>query len=131
VPLKDLSALALAGMSATVETLETEGKRQDPSNPEGGSGSGLKDPVEEMMKNMKLTDAEADRLVDDDEDDQGLQIWALAGKILAPEPKVFHINTISSALRPAWGNPKGLLFKDSGPNLFIAELSLERDREKI
>ena len=83
------------------------------------------------MKNLKLTAAEADRLVDDDDEGEEKQFWALAGKILVPEPKVFTINTISDALRPVWGNPKGLFFRDGGNNLFIAELSSERDRDRI
>jgi hypothetical protein len=44
---------------------------------------------------------------------------------------VFHYNTIASALRPAWGNPKGLVFRDGGLNMFIAELGSEQDRERI
>jgi hypothetical protein len=80
------------------------------------------DSVEEMMKNLKLTAAEADRLVDDDEDEMEKPIWALAGKILS-EPKVFHINTISAALRPAWGNPKGLFFVMVGRTCSLLSLT--------
>jgi hypothetical protein len=83
-----------------------------------------------MMKNLKLTVAEAGRLVDDDEEETEKPMWALVGKILS-EPKKFHINTISATLRPAWGNPKGLLFRDGGRNMFIAELDSERDRDRI
>ncbi|KAM0872184.1 hypothetical protein ACQ4PT_038881 [Festuca glaucescens] len=96
-----------------------------------GSGSKEKETVEDMMRNLKLTEAEADRLVDDDEDDQGNPKWALAGKILVPEPKIFSIHTISGAPRPAWGNPRGLFFRDGGRNLFVAELESERDRDRI
>ena len=53
--------------------------------------------VDEMMKDLKLTAAESDRLEDDDEEEQVAPIWAIAGKILAPGAKLFHINTISSA----------------------------------
>jgi hypothetical protein len=84
-----------------------------------------------MMRKMKLTAAEADRLLDDEEEDPGKVVWAIAGKILAPTPKVFHINTISAALKPAWGNPRGLVFRDGGSNIFIAELESERDRDRI
>jgi hypothetical protein len=81
-----------------------------------------------MMKNLKLTVAEAGRLVDDDDEDEETEkpMWALAGKILS-EPKKIHINTICATLRPAWGNPKGLLFRDGGKNMFVAELDSETE----
>jgi hypothetical protein len=68
--------------------------------PATGGGSQETDSMEEMMRKMKLTAAEADRLLDDEEEDPGKVVWAIAGKILAPTPKVFHINTISAALKP-------------------------------
>ncbi|KAM0887266.1 hypothetical protein ACQ4PT_029164 [Festuca glaucescens] len=72
--------------------------------------SGKETSVEDMMKNLKLTAAEADRLVDDDDDEETEKpMWALA----------------------AWGNPKGLLFRDGGKNMFIAELDSEWDRDRI
>ena len=91
---------------------------------------GTEVPVEDLMKNLKLTAAEADRLVDDDEEELEKPMWALAGKILS-DPKVYHINTISAALRPVWGNPKGLFFRDGGRNMFVAELDSKRDRDRI
>jgi hypothetical protein len=44
---------------------------------------------------------------------------------------VFHINTITAILRPAWGNPKGLVFRDGGTNMFVATFVAERDRERV
>jgi hypothetical protein len=117
----DPSAQAAAGRDQGKEgTAQDTGK----SSVEGD------DAVEDMMKNLKLTAAEADKLVDDDEEELEKPMWALAGKILS-EPKVFHINTISVALCPVCGNPKGLLFRDGGRNMFIAELDSERDRDRI
>jgi hypothetical protein len=46
-----------------------------------GSGSKTTESVEGLMRNIKLTAAEADRLVDDDEDDLLEPCWAIAGKI--------------------------------------------------
>ncbi|KAK1645789.1 hypothetical protein QYE76_063594 [Lolium multiflorum] len=86
--------------------------------------------IEELVGRMKLTPAESTRLfIDDREDVQATPIWALAGKILSA--KIFGIQTIADVLRPAWGNPKGLVFRDGGPNLFVAELPAERDRDRI
>ncbi|KAK1601043.1 hypothetical protein QYE76_017046 [Lolium multiflorum] len=117
----DPSAQAAAGRDQGKEgTAQDTGK----SSVEGD------DAVEDMMKNLKLTAVEVDKLVDDDEEELEKPMWALAGKIL-PDPKNFHINTISAALRPVWGNPKGLLFRDGGRNMFIAELDSERDRDRI
>jgi hypothetical protein len=83
-----------------------------------------------MMGNLKLTAAEADKLIIDDKEEEVVKlIWALAGKILAP--KKFHYNTIAEAMRPAWGNLKGLVFHDGGPNLFIAEFGCEWDRDRV
>ena len=41
----------------------------------------------------------------------------LAGKVL--HRNIFHIQTISSALHLAWGNPKGLLFRSVGENMCV------------
>jgi hypothetical protein len=51
------------------------------------------------------------------------------GKVLAPN--VLHIQTISVAMRPAWGNPKGLLLNPAGDNLFISEFGSQVDRNRV
>ncbi|KAK1685512.1 hypothetical protein QYE76_046360 [Lolium multiflorum] len=90
------------------------------------------EPIEELVGRMKLTEAESTKLfIDDREDEQATPVWALAGKVLVPYPKVFHIQMIADVLRPAWGNPRGLVFRDGGPNLFVAELPVERERDRI
>jgi hypothetical protein len=83
-------------MSSSGQVKETAGSGMDPreSAPEDAEES-----VEEMMGNLKLTAAEADKLIIDEEEEIDKPLWAFAGKILAP--KIFHYNMIVSALRPA------------------------------
>ncbi|KAM0841990.1 hypothetical protein ACQ4PT_058650 [Festuca glaucescens] len=95
----------------------------------GGSSSGER--VEQMMARLRLTAAEAKAVVIDDADDPCLvdPDRAFVGKVLAPN--VLHINTISAAMRPAWGNPRGLLLNPAGDNLFIAEFGSMADRDRV
>ncbi|KAM0841755.1 hypothetical protein ACQ4PT_058803 [Festuca glaucescens] len=103
----------------------------------GGNERGKKpameeETIEELIGRMKLTAKGSKELfIDDRAGVQEKPMWALAGKILAPGPKVFHIQTIADVLRPAWGNPRGLVFRDGGPNLFVAELPSEQVKERI
>ena len=46
-------------------------------------------------------------------------------------PNNLHIQTISSAMTPAWGNPKGLLLRPSGDNVFVAEFGTQADRSRV
>jgi hypothetical protein len=84
-----------------------------------------------MMANLRLTNAESKAVVIDDVEDLALvdPERSFVGKVLAP--KVFHIQTISAAMRPAWGNPKGLLLNPAGDNLFIAEFCSKGDRDRV
>ena len=52
-----------------------------------------------------------------------------AGKVL--HRKIFHIQTIANALRPAWGNPRGLFFRPVGENTFVADFENRRDRDRV
>uniref|UniRef100_A0ACD5TP82 Uncharacterized protein n=1 Tax=Avena sativa TaxID=4498 RepID=A0ACD5TP82_AVESA len=101
-----------------------EGKGKEPLREE--------ETIEELVGRMKLTAAESKKLfIDDREKAQVNPVWALAGKVLAPGNKIFHIQTIAEVMRPAWGNPRGLVFRDGGPNMFVAELPSERERDRI
>ncbi|KAK1692359.1 hypothetical protein QYE76_009056 [Lolium multiflorum] len=53
----------------------------------------------------------------------------IVGKVLSPTK--LHISTISAALRPAWGNPRGLLFNPAGDNTFVAEFGSRADKERV
>jgi hypothetical protein len=55
--------------------------------------------------------------------------WTLVGKVLSPTN--LHISTISSALRPAWGNPRWLLLNPGGDNVFIAEFATKGDMDRV
>lgn len=60
--------------------------------------------VEQMMDRLDLTEKERAKLViDEEEEKRDEELYALIGKVL--HRKVFHVNTIGEALRPAWGNP--------------------------
>ncbi|KAM0872367.1 hypothetical protein ACQ4PT_038765 [Festuca glaucescens] len=89
------------------------------------------DGVAEMMGNLRLTSHEAEAFVLEDEgdDDLGCPEWALSGKVLAPN--TYHISTIKAALRPAWGNPKGLEIRHTGRNTFMAEFATKADKARV
>jgi hypothetical protein len=66
-----------------------------------------------LMRKLNLTVAEASQI-------------AIAGKVLSVNE--FHIQTITNALRPQWGNPRGLKFQAMGDNVFVATMDSEKDR---
>jgi hypothetical protein len=103
---------------------------QSPTNP-SAAAAGSDDHVSEMMGRLRLTAAEAEAVVLDDGGDE-IPVhskWALVGKVLSPT--ILHISTISSALRPAWGNPRGLLLNQAGDNLFVAEFEKKADLDRV
>ncbi|KAI4970714.1 hypothetical protein ZWY2020_001628 [Hordeum vulgare] len=83
----------------------------------------------EALGKLDITEEEATPLVLDDRDEGIQERWMLAGKVL--HRRVLHIQTIISALRPAWGNPKGLVFRSVGENMFVAEFASQRDRDRV
>lgn len=78
---------------------------------------------------MGISDEEATPLVIDDREDEAPAKWLLAGKVL--NRNLLHIQTISNALRPAWGNPRGLKFTSMGDNMFVAVFESKRDKDRI
>jgi hypothetical protein len=87
--------------------------------------------VSEMMGRLRLTAAEAVAVVLENgaADFKVHSEWAIVGKVLAPNP--LHISTITAALRPAWGNPRGLVFNSAGENIFVAEFSTKADKGRV
>jgi hypothetical protein len=85
--------------------------------------------LEEELGKLDITNEEATPLVVDDREEEADWKWMLAGKVLYRN--VFHIQTISSALRPVWGDPRGLMFQSVGENMFVAEFATQRDRDHV
>jgi hypothetical protein len=86
--------------------------------------------MEEALGKPDITEEEATPLVLDDRGEDGAkQKWSLAGKVLCRT--VFHINTIDGALRPAWGNPKGLAFRSVGVNMSVADFETSGDHDRV
>ncbi|KAE8778139.1 hypothetical protein D1007_49006 [Hordeum vulgare] len=84
-----------------------------------------------MFGHLNLTTQESMAFVleEDDEDYPGCPIWAIVGKVLAPNN--LHISMIKDALRPAWGNPKGLEFHLLGANRFLAKFRCKADKDCV
>ena len=85
--------------------------------------------LEEALGKLDISEEEATPLVIDDRTDGGPVKWLLAGKIL--HHNQFHIQTITNALRLAWGNPRGLKLRSVGFNMFVAEFETQRDRDRV
>jgi hypothetical protein len=102
-----------------------------PPPPEAAGAAGSDEAVSEMMGRLRLTAAETEAVVlDDGVDDAHVHSpWALVGKVLAPN--TLHISTIAAALRPAWGNPRGLLMNLAGENRFVAEFAAKADKDRV
>ncbi|KAE8786379.1 hypothetical protein D1007_39829 [Hordeum vulgare] len=85
--------------------------------------------MEEAMGKLDLTEEEATPLVLNDIEEGAKQQWALARKVLHRHR--LHIQTISNALRPTWGNPRGLVFRPAGENTFVAEFQSKLDHGRV
>ena len=85
--------------------------------------------MEEALGKLGITEEEATPLVIDDREEDAPEKWLLAGKVL--HRNLLHINTIANALRPAWGNPRGLQFRSMGENMFVADFESQRDRGRV
>ncbi|KAM0889077.1 hypothetical protein ACQ4PT_027916 [Festuca glaucescens] len=103
------------------------GKEAEAVLPESNAGDG----VTAMMGRLKLTPREAKTFVLNaaDEEAIGCPEWALVGKVLAPN--TLHVNTISAIVKPAWGNPRGLMVRPCGKNLFLAEFESKADMQRV
>lgn len=104
------------------------------SGGKGGADS-LGPNVEEMLRTLNLTEEEGAVMdfVDDDEEETLAPVeWALVGKILSPVP--VHIDSVRSAMKPAWGNPARLKIRaigEKGDNLFVAEFGSARELDRV
>jgi hypothetical protein len=96
-----------------------------------GGGEMVIQGVTSKLAKLGLTAREKKILVmeDETEEEDTPVSFAVMGKVLSA--KKFHIQTIDSALRPQWGNPRGLKFTPRGDNVFLASMDFERDRKRI
>jgi hypothetical protein len=87
--------------------------------------------VTSKLARLGLTAREKKILVMEDkkEDGENPVKFAVMGKLQSS--KKFHIQTIDSALRPQWGNPRGLKFTAKGDNIFLASMEFDRDRKRV
>lgn len=98
---------------------------------EGPAGSSSGENVTDMMRRLNLTPQEADPFILEDDGDVNLPCpdWVLVGRVLAPN--TLHLNTIRTVVWPAWGNPRGLVLRSLGSNLFLAEFGAEADKLRV
>jgi hypothetical protein len=104
----------------------------------GGSrdgGRSLNPNVTDLLRRLNLTEKE-EEVVDfcEEEDEEVMEPveWALVGKVLSPSP--VNVNTVRSAMKPAWGNPIGLKIRaigEKGDNMFVAEFGDGADLERV
>lgn len=99
-----------------------------------GEGEHPNPNVTDLLRRLNLTEEEeavAD-FSDDEETEESLPVeWTIVGKVLSPTP--VHVNTVRSAMKPAWGNPIGLKFRSigmKGDNMFVAEFGCKTDMER-
>ncbi|CAM0149310.1 unnamed protein product [Urochloa decumbens] len=104
------------------------------SGRDGGSASDPDPDVAEMLRKLNLTAEEGEvAAFSDDEDGDGKtsEMWALVGKVLSPT--VVHANTVSEAMRSAWGNPYKMKIRsisEKAKTLFVAEFGFKQDMER-
>jgi hypothetical protein len=96
-----------------------------------GKSRELEEQVSDLFGKLNLTAKERDTLILEDIEDSELAVTnhALIGKVLAPNR--INLQTIMSAMRPAWGNPRGLEARMVDDNLFIVEFESELDKNRI
>ncbi|KAK1605083.1 hypothetical protein QYE76_028756 [Lolium multiflorum] len=89
------------------------------------------DGVTAMMGRLKLTTKEAKTFVLDDLSQDAFKDlkWAIMGKIMAPN--TYRIQTITSVVTLAWGNPRSLKVTSMGPNMFLAEFPSKIDMQHV
>lgn len=101
-----------------------------------GDGVGTQNPnVTDLLRRLNLTEEEEAmaEFSDVEEEVEAAPVeWALVGKVLSPTP--VNVNTVRSAMKPAWGNPVGLKFRaigEKGDNMFVAKFGSGGDRERV
>jgi hypothetical protein len=122
--------------------LEILGCYREPPSPVLGAGRGnerigeeqphgMEEQVSDLFGKLNLKAKEKDTLVLEDSIDSDLALvnHAVIGKVLAPNP--LQLQTIMSVMRATWGNPKGLVARMVGDNLFVAEFDSVLDKNRV
>jgi hypothetical protein len=87
------------------------------------------DEVSAKFRKMNLVAGENERIyMSDDDEEEDHKIFSIIGKVLSP--KSLHLQTIMGAMKPAWGNSRGLRARMVGDNVFIADFMNEMDKER-
>ncbi|KAM0931352.1 hypothetical protein ACQ4PT_000394 [Festuca glaucescens] len=87
--------------------------------------------VDSMMGRLNILADEVDVVEMSDDKDVPVAApvkWSLIGKVLSPA--VTHIQSIRAAMKPAWGNPKGLKCRPVVDNIFITDFANKGDMER-
>uniref|UniRef100_A0ACD5YIE3 Uncharacterized protein n=1 Tax=Avena sativa TaxID=4498 RepID=A0ACD5YIE3_AVESA len=132
------AALEGGGAGMNIEIVPRTCSPLQATEEENNVGAGAEDAptvaeekMAELMEKLNLTSEEATAVILEDENDEDLVSleWAIIGKVLSPT--ILHVQTIMSALRPAWGNPNGMEFRSVGDNTFIVEFASKADKDRI
>lgn len=98
-------------------------KSESVAKGQGGSGKEkfADEEVTTKFRKLNLAAGEDEKVFmsDDEEDEDERKTFSVIGKVLSPN--VLQLQTIMGAMRPAWGNPKGLRARMVGDNIFIAD----------
>ncbi|KAM0835334.1 hypothetical protein ACQ4PT_062994 [Festuca glaucescens] len=87
--------------------------------------------VDSMMGRLNILADESEVVDMSDDEDTPVTTpvkWSLIGKVLSPH--VTHIQSIRGAMKPAWGNPRGLKIRPVTDNTFIADFANKVDMER-
>ncbi|KAM0886499.1 hypothetical protein ACQ4PT_029613 [Festuca glaucescens] len=119
----------MAAKNKMIWSSESASKAQDGSGSSRRSEGGVSD----LLHRLNLAAGEDEKLVmSDDEDveeEAGEDVrFSLIGKVLSPT--VLHLQTIMGAMRPAWGNPRGLRARTVSDNRFIVDFVTIGDMER-
>ena len=86
------------------------------------------DEVSAKFRKMNLAAGENEKLYMSDDEEEDHKIFSVIGKVLSPNS--LHLQTIMGAMKPAWGNPRGLRARMVGDNVSIADFMNEMDKER-
>ncbi|CAL5069611.1 unnamed protein product [Urochloa decumbens] len=127
---KEREIAVLEDGEGSLPSPRADGRRESKAK-EASASQELEEQVSELFGKLNLTAKERDTLILEDTEDSELAVakHAVIGKVLAPNS--LHLQTIMSAMRQAWGNPRGLEARMVPDNMFIAEFESELDKNRV